>query len=64
MVTMQVLLLTVVLILPSVENLFFRNPDYSATVDMVRVLGRLIDLGFVDWMRVSGMLLISLKGHQ
>ncbi|XP_052040642.1 uncharacterized protein LOC127686471 [Apodemus sylvaticus] len=38
MVTMQVLLLTVVLILPSVENLSFRNPEYSVTVD--KLLGK------------------------
>ncbi|XP_034349570.1 uncharacterized protein LOC117702584 [Arvicanthis niloticus] len=35
MVTMQILLLTVVLILPSVESLFFRNPQYSVTLDQL-----------------------------
>lgn len=42
MVTLQVLLLTVVLILPSVEKLSLRNKEYSASADKVRVLGRLI----------------------
>lgn len=41
MVTAQILLLTVVLTLPSVENLIFRNPKYSVSLDKVRVLGRL-----------------------
>ncbi|XP_028612713.1 uncharacterized protein LOC114612040 [Grammomys surdaster] len=35
MVTVQILLLTVVLILPSVEGLFFRNPQYSVTLDQL-----------------------------
>lgn len=41
MVTAQILLLTVVLILPFVENLSFRNPQYLPTFHQVRVLGRL-----------------------
>lgn len=39
MVTMQLLVLTVVLTLPSVEQLTLRNPEYVATVDKVRVMG-------------------------
>ncbi|XP_051022282.1 uncharacterized protein LOC127207039 [Acomys russatus] len=35
MVTMQLLLLTVVLTLPSVEEVTLRNPQYVATVDML-----------------------------
>lgn len=41
MVTMQILLPTVLLILPFVENLFFRNPQYIPTLNQVRALGRL-----------------------
>lgn len=38
-VTTQLLLLTVVQILPSVERLSYRNRKYQATTDQVRVLG-------------------------
>ena len=36
--TMKIPLLMVALILPSVENLFFRNPQYTLTLEQVRVL--------------------------
>lgn len=50
MVTAQILLLTVVLTLPSVENLIFRNPQYSVSLDKVRVLGRLSVWSGFSWL--------------
>lgn len=41
MATVQLLLLTVVLTLPSVEQLSYRNLQYAPTIDEVRMLGRL-----------------------
>lgn len=65
MATLQTLLLTVVLILPSVESLFFRNPQYSVTLDQVRDLGRLcVTWVFMEWLRDSVMLLKASDGHQ
>ncbi|XP_021012764.1 uncharacterized protein LOC110290547 [Mus caroli] len=35
MMTMKILLLMVALVLPSVENLFFRNPQYTLTLEQL-----------------------------